>query len=126
MSAPHDGHLDDGQTMDCLSGTRWITTFKKLPITRPKSPTTKGITYHPPRSKLEAQPAHPFPRPLCDPRWHSAPAPPGLRPEPPAPHPPPRKPTSPPRPWRPDPQPPSVLCNNDSPPWRPGVRPHPL
>src|SRR4028119_1287218 len=40
MYSPQDGHRDEGQTMDWRSGTLWITTFKKLPITRPKSPAT--------------------------------------------------------------------------------------
>jgi hypothetical protein len=37
MVAPHDGHREFGKTIDSSSGTRWITTFKKLPMIAPKT-----------------------------------------------------------------------------------------
>ena len=44
MAAPHRGQREVGQTMDCRRGTRWITTFRKLPTTRPRRPVTTTIT----------------------------------------------------------------------------------
>lgn len=39
IAAPHFGHAEFGKTMDSSLGTRWITTFKKLPTAAPNTPT---------------------------------------------------------------------------------------
>jgi hypothetical protein len=39
--ASHVGHLDPGLTTDWPSGSRWMTTFRKLPITAPKANATE-------------------------------------------------------------------------------------
>ena len=43
IAAPHRGQCEAGQTTDCRRGTRWITTFRKLPTTRPRRPITTTI-----------------------------------------------------------------------------------
>src|SRR3712207_2199535 len=43
MAVPHLGQCDAGQTMDWRRGTRCITTFRKLPTTRPSRPITTTI-----------------------------------------------------------------------------------
>src|ERR671916_3319542 len=46
--SPQAGQRDAGHTTDRLRGTRWITTFKKLPPTSPSGPTATTITRPPP------------------------------------------------------------------------------
>ncbi len=43
MAALHRGQCEAGQTIDCRRGTRWITTLRKLPTTRPRRPITTAI-----------------------------------------------------------------------------------
>src|SRR2546423_4975525 len=42
MTAPQEGQRELGRTIDCSRGSRWITTFRKLPIIAPK---TLATTY---------------------------------------------------------------------------------
>src|SRR5215211_4692996 len=44
MGSLHAGQRDAGHTTDLRRGTRWITTFKKLPTTRPSKPAARTIT----------------------------------------------------------------------------------
>src|SRR5216117_2117933 len=53
MSAPQPGHAERGAHRLRLSGSRAITTFRKLPRTRPKSTTTaRGISEVMPRDDV--------------------------------------------------------------------------
>ena len=38
--APHSGQCEPGLTSDSPAGTRWATTFRKLPMTAPNRPVT--------------------------------------------------------------------------------------
>src|SRR6266851_4020952 len=40
MTAPQEGQRELGRTIDCSRGSRWITTFRKLPIIATKTPAT--------------------------------------------------------------------------------------
>src|SRR2546423_159356 len=40
MTAPQEGQRELGRTIDSSRGSRWITTFRKLPIIAPKTPAT--------------------------------------------------------------------------------------
>ena len=46
MGSPQCGQWDAGHTIDSWRGTRWITTFKKLPTTSPKRTATKTSNPH--------------------------------------------------------------------------------
>jgi hypothetical protein len=48
MDAPHAGQRDAGHTTDWRRGTRWITTFRKLPAMSPSRPDTTTIKGYPP------------------------------------------------------------------------------
>src|SRR5215210_1109447 len=48
MGAPHAGQRDAGHTTDWRRGTRWITTFRKLPAMSPSRPDTSTIKAFPP------------------------------------------------------------------------------
>src|SRR5215211_8056307 len=45
MGSPQLGQWEAGHTTDSRFGTRWITTFKKLPTTSPKRTATKTIKF---------------------------------------------------------------------------------
>ncbi len=40
----HTAQRERGETTDSPSGTRWMTTFRKLPTMAPSSPTTTALT----------------------------------------------------------------------------------
>ena len=44
MGDPQFGHAEFGKTIDCSFGTRWMTTFRKLPTIEPKMKTKMYAT----------------------------------------------------------------------------------
>src|SRR5215211_6048756 len=58
MGSLHAGQRDAGHTTDLRRGTRWITTFRKLPTTRPSRPAARTIKPHLRARCLPASPRH--------------------------------------------------------------------
>src|ERR687890_2109191 len=100
-----------------------MTTFEKLSVPRPPSPTTTEITRCPPRRERAPQPPRLLLAPPCAPRYSFARGPPWHRPAPLAPQPPPTRPMPQHQGQRLDPPPPAVPHNSGYPRPHPGARP---